>query len=327
MVRSDTNAPGRLRQLARRSTLNFDDTLSGLPSAPLGPGWRSAAADLLATGEAAVQRRRSIRHLRRSATVDNPPSEQHSEQDLEKLPLHVHDNNEGVFVDGEGPMFPDIRIRFHVDPPNSIIMTLNNSLYDDQKSPDSFLLTRLELVVPYKSDGLVFASLDKITVEDLSVYDSQCLPVLERYSSQLKQPLGPGIDRKIYPDPIPSTSSFAPIHYHSSQSQTLTRRLEDPVTSPRPHKKAKKNTPESPPPLLPFPTTVTPCAYFNSYTESIESVPFAPPQRLTIDLQPGRATRYLAIRFLNSHGSRFDASRVKAFGYRASKVYNSSEYH
>lgn len=315
MVRSTTNPEGRSRHFGRRVGRS-NDTLNGLPSAPLGPGWRSAAANLLATGEAAVQRRRSIRHLRRSATnPDTAAQDSCTDADIEKLPLHVHDNNEGVFVDGEGPMFPDIRIRFDVDPPNSIIMTLNNDLHDDHKPTDSFLLTKLELVVPYKSDGLVFASLDKITVEDLSVYDSQCLPLLERYSSQLKQPLGPGINRNVYQNSTPpSSSSFAPVHYHSSPHQSHTRQLEDASHSPRPHKRAKKAASESPPPILPFPTNVTPCAYFNSYAESIESVPFAPPQRLTIDLDPGRATRYLAIRFLNSHGSRFDASRVKAYG-------------
>ncbi|TIA91767.1 hypothetical protein E3P99_00895 [Wallemia hederae] len=325
MVRSITNSEGRPRQFARRSGVS-SDTLNGLPSAPLGPGWRSAAADLLATGEAAVQRRRSIRNLRRAATT--PAQDSPTEADIEKLPLHVQDHNDGVFIDGEGPMFPDIRIRFDIDPPNSIVMSLSNNLYDDHKPPDSFLLTKLELVVPYKSDGLVFASLDKITIDDLSVYDSQCLPLLQRYNSQLKQPLGPGINRNVYPDPTPSSSSsFAPVNYHTSQPQPRTRQLQDPDHSPRPQKRARKNTSESPPPMLPFPTNIAPCAYFNSYAESIESVPFAPPQKLTIDLEPGRATRYLAIRFLNSHGSRFDASRVKAYGYRASKVYNSIEYH
>lgn len=304
MVRSISTIQGRYRR---------SDTINGQPSAPLGPGWRSAASDLLATGEAAVQRRRSIRQMRRINNDNNDYNDNH--QDIEKLPLHVLDNNQGVFIDGEGPLFPDIRIRFDVDPPNSIIMTLN-----DNKPPDSFLLTKLELVVPYKSDGLIFASLDHISLDDLSVYHSQSLPLLERYSSQLKQPLGPGIDQKFSSTPPPPhSSSFAPINYHSSPRQSHTRLLEDPSTSPRPQKRVKRDQfispPQSPsPPDLPFPTNLTPCAYFNSYAQPIESVAFAPPQKLTIDLEPGRATRYLAIRFLNSHGSRFDASRVKAFG-------------
>ena len=202
---------------------------------------------------------------------------------------------------------------------------------DDDKPPDSFLLSKLELTVPYKCDGLIFASLDKIVLEDLDVFDRDCIPLLRNYSSKLKQPLGPGIQPKLYHEIDQDLNhSFAPVNFHNrsqsqSQSQSQhTRQLDSPEVSPRPHKRSKKlfESP-SPPPLLPFPTTLTPCAYFNSYqnngndNDHLQSrhYLFSSPQKLTIDLNPGgRATRYLAIRFLNSNCSRFDASRVKVFG-------------
>lgn len=117
MVRSEA-IDNRLRTLGRRST-TLDETIQGFPSAPLGPGWRAATADIIASGEAAIQRRRSIRNFRRT-TLNNNHNYHHnnnncndccSDNGFEKLPLHVVDSTNGVVIDGEGPLYPDIRIK------------------------------------------------------------------------------------------------------------------------------------------------------------------------------------------------------------------------
>ena len=120
MVRSEA-IDNRLRTLGRRST-TLDETIHGFPSAPLGPGWRAATADIIASGEAAIQRRRSIRNFRRTTINNSHNHHNHhnnnnnsndcsSDNEFEKLPLHVVDSTNGVVIDGEGPLYPDIRIK------------------------------------------------------------------------------------------------------------------------------------------------------------------------------------------------------------------------